>query len=388
MEYTRQNKAQPVQAKATAAKPGVVAYAPPEPFAGKETVQREVVESVHVKNQHHDAAVDYEKRLDNAVDKSFMHVISAPKLGISVDGHTDKWAEDWDNHIKGKKVDLFAASFGYAIESLATNIYLPPPPGGYTLALQAVRENTRPDVVLLYKGDDAAWLDITAKNSQGHIWDKGPPYWKQANHASEIAYPSLDNGYLTMMEKNKDNEKPKGFDANAFKKQLEMAQKLATVRNERWNKIGYTIYNIWGSKKFDYGYRRGDINQMLNRQTPMMLILDEYFGLGLSKQIARYEEDVVDCDDDIPKHESDDAARLRVEVPHILKALGFNSVGAYGYLGGSKNRGRSWLLQFDKGVPQLNDLFGDSGKDKKKDVDMVDKEKTKTNTDKMVIDNN
>lgn len=387
MKTAPQHKNRLLQPNAATTQRSAVAYRPPAPFASGEILQRKVVENVHKKDDHADAAKYYENALDNAVDKSFMHVINAPKLGIEVDGHTDKWQEDWANHMNKKQVDLFAASFGYAIESLATNIYLPAPPGGYSIALQGVRGNTRPDVILQQKGEDIAWLDITASNSQGHIWKKGPPDWRKANHASEIAYPSLDGGYLTLMEKNNDNEAPKNFDAGAFKKQLEMARELAKMRAERWSKMGYEIYEEWNSSKKKYGYVNNDLSPKLNKQSAMMLLLYAYFKLDFNDAIARPGKrvapddmenmDVYITDNDVAEYEVGDAALLRNEVGHILKALGFSSTGTYGCNGGSVNRGRSWLMQFDKGMPQMTDLI----EPEKKNDSVSDKK------DKMVIDN-
>lgn len=391
MKTAPRHKNQLQQPNAATTQRSAVAYRPPQPFQPGETLQRKVVENVHVKNKHEGAAIYYEKALDNAVDKSFMHVVSAPRLGIEVDGHTDKWQEDWDNHMNKKQVDLFAASFGYAIESLATNIYLPAPPGGYSVALQGVRGNTRPDVILQQKGEDIAWLDITAENSQGHIWKKGPPDWKKANHASEIAYPSLDSGYLTMMEKNDENKAPEDFDADAFKKQLDMAKQLAKMRAERWNQMGIEIYNEWGSSKQKYGYVNNDLSPRLNKQSAMMLLLYQYFKLDFKdliarpgKRVAPYDEDNMDVyitDNDVATYEEGDAALLRNEVGHILKALGFSSTGTYGCNGGSVNRGRSWLMQFDKGMPQMTDLIDLEKKKEDSKKDTVSDKK-----DKMVIE--
>lgn len=396
MKLIRQHKKQNPQPAAQTAQSKVVAYRPPDPFAPKETVQPKVVEKVHKKNKHDAAALYYEKALDEAVDKSFMHVVNAPKLGIEVDGHTDKWQEDWDNHMNKKQVDLFAASFGYAIESLATNIYLPPAPGDYTIALQGVRGNTRPDVILQHKGEDVAWLDITAENSKGHIWKKGPPYWKDAYHASEIAYPSLDGGYLTLMEKNNNNKAPKNFNANAFKQQLQMAKKLSQMREERWSQMGNEIYQIWGTSKKKYGYVSNDLSPKLNKQSAMMLLLYQYFKLDFKDLIARpgnridpsdkENEDVYITDNDVKDYEPEEAARFRDEVGHILVALGINSTGTYGCNGGSRNRGRAWLMQFDKGIPQMSDLIALEEKKKNKDKKDIIMSSGSDNKDKMNIE--
>lgn len=346
-----------------------VSYRPPDPFGHTEqpdTVQRKVVNSIHKNDQHLKAAKQYEGLLDTALDTAFNHVVSAPTLGIQVDGHTDKWVEDWDNHINGKKVDLFAASFGYAIESLASNIYLPAAGGDYTPVLQGVRGGTRPDVILQHKGTDVAWYDFTAEASKGHIWKKGPPKWDEQPHASELSYLSMDTNLLTAMEHNTDNKTPKNFNAKAVQEQLQRAKVLSEMREKRWDKMGDEVYERWQNEKEDFGYSNNNLSPKLFKQSAIMLLLYDYFKLSFTDPISRPKENVFDSDHDVDKKEFGDAAAFRQEAPHILLALGFSGTRPYGYNGGSKNRGRSWLLQFDTGIPQMSDIIAMEEKAKKK----------------------
>ena len=332
----------------------------------------------------------YEGLLDTALETAFNHVISAPTLGIKVDGHTDNWVDDWDNHVKGNKVDLFAASFGYAIESLASNIYLPGAGGDYKPVLQGVRGNTRPDVILQHKGTDVAWYDFTAEANTGHIWKKGPPYWKNQPHASELAYLSLDTNLLTAMEQNTGNKTPKNFNAKAVQEQLQRAKILSEMREKRWDKIGDKVYERWQDEKNDFGYVNNNLSPKLFKQSAMMLLLYDHFKLTFTDPIARPKENVFDTDQDVDKKEYGDAAAFRKEVPHILIALGFSGTSPYGYNGGSRNRGRSWLLQFDTGIPQMSDIIAMEENEKKK-KDALSKNNysitgTGTSKDPMIID--
>ncbi len=395
MKTAPRHKNHLLQPNAATIQRSAVAYRPPEPFAQQKTVQREVLEYNHTDDEHLKAALEYEKDLDNAVDQSYKHVMTTPRLGekpAAIDGHTKKWVEDWKIVMENKDPGNLAASFGYAIESLTTGVYLPKPPGGYTLALQGVRETTRPDLILIKNGKDAAWLDITAKKSRGHIWDKSPSWKKAVPHASEILYPSLDKKEVLFMKSNNDNEEAKGFDPEAFKVQLEMSRKLNIMRIEHWKKQGHWINEYWKIKSENLRTMdKKKLNPKLCYQNPMIDVLCFMYNIEKPKGLIEYMKDLYTTDNHVNAFEKgSDAAAFRLEAGNIVAALGLTP-STYGFIGGGANRGMAWLQQFDTKMPQLQDLLEmenknkDSIDDSKEDINSQVQNKN-SKLDKMNID--
>ncbi|MFI2318368.1 hypothetical protein [Streptomyces sp. CB00072] len=95
--------------------------------------------------------------------------------------------------------DLVPAMAGYAIESLATKVFLTErkswtgPASGLTfsVAMQVTHGNTRPDVVLQLNGSDVAWYDITSENRLEHVFKKDGSGWKTKPYVAEITYPQV-----------------------------------------------------------------------------------------------------------------------------------------------------------------------------------------------------
>lgn len=169
----------------------------PRPGAAPDVVQPKLEnESVNKHDElapHATAVSSYVSLLNQAVEdarakvatKYFVHV--AP-----VDGYMQNFLNNFNSQTNefnnGKAVPRQA---GYWIESYATKIVAPSAGGGLDVLLQARRGNSRPDVILQYKGFDVAWLDITSGASEGHIYDKNSAGWYGTPYVSEVTYAPL-----------------------------------------------------------------------------------------------------------------------------------------------------------------------------------------------------
>lgn len=364
------------QPPATQPNTASVAYKSAEPFGQKETVQGRIAQEVHNEPDNLNAVRTYAASLDTAVDKSYRHILSAPRLGIQVDGYTKKWVRDWKKYMRNEKVDLFAASFGYAVESLASNPYLPAAPGGYDIEIQRPREGTRPDVILIKDGIDVAWLDITASESEGHIWQKGPPFWRDQKHAAEIVYPSLTEGEIALMKSNDKNDAPQDFDKEAFEEKKSEMLLLAELRKQERIWQGQKLQEKWNSQK----RIKNDTSPKLFKQSYSMKTLQDYFKVELTDPIITFNaKKNYYGDDAVDKYETGDAKQFREHAPHILTALGLGPK-TFGFNGGSETRGISLLEKYDKGIFQLDDLIDPYDRD---DLSSDDSEDTNTKKRKL-----
>ncbi|MGG1516340.1 hypothetical protein ABE504_13050 [Paenibacillus oryzisoli] len=165
--------------------------------APSQMLQRKVVPyQVDENHQALSAVNEFADALDEAVQNAWRLVVSRPlKDEEIVDGYTQRWADQW-KLLDMSTVNLVPAMAGYAIESIATKLFMPPVYGDLMIELQATRGNTRPDIVLTYMGHDIAWFDITADNSQGHIQDKNGAGWQNKPFVAEICYPSVDAAFI------------------------------------------------------------------------------------------------------------------------------------------------------------------------------------------------
>ncbi|MFI7358027.1 DUF4157 domain-containing protein [Streptomyces avidinii] len=179
--------------------------------AGPESVQRSVhpyptsgqVPSEEVGKD----LVGFAEKLDAAVEVAWLQATQNPtdaNLALT-DGYLGRWSEQWQEYLQaapGKKKEIAAlvpAMAGYAIESLATKVFLTErrswtgPASGLTfsVAMQVTHGNTRPDVVLQLDGTDVAWYDITSAKSLGHIFEKDGSGWQTKPYVAEIAYPQV-----------------------------------------------------------------------------------------------------------------------------------------------------------------------------------------------------
>jgi hypothetical protein len=147
------------------------------------------------------------EKLDAAVQTAWLQATQNPTDAnlARTDGYLGRWAEQWQEYLQAtpaKKAEIAAlvpAMVGYAIESLATKVFLTErrswtgPASGLTfsVAMQVTHGNTRPDVVLQLNGSDAAWYDITSANDLGHIFRKAGSGWQTKPYVAEIAYPQV-----------------------------------------------------------------------------------------------------------------------------------------------------------------------------------------------------
>lgn len=358
VEFEKQNNNKEQKPNAAAVKSGAISYSPPDPFTGKDPVQLMVVASEHKKNKDINVALEFEQSLDDSVTRSYNHVITAPGLGFkSNNGYITKWQTDWNAYVSSGKRDLLAASFGYAVEALTNDVYRPKAPTGYTEKTQETRGNTRPDYILQEGNRDVSWLDITASNSTGHIWGKGPPYWSEQPHASEVAYPSIDDATLLVMKNNNANTTPSGFNREAYLEQMKKAYELAQKRANHWREKGGLISDGWSTAP-GKDKASGKTSPMLFLQSPVMILISRIFKPQFANKIITYNENYCYNDSRLSLNETDEIAEFRQEAPHILAALGLNPK-TYGFNGGSVNRGKAWLLVNDPKLPQAPGLSGD-----------------------------
>ncbi|MDC0749739.1 hypothetical protein [Polyangium mundeleinium] len=255
-----------------------------------------------------------------AVENAYFYVISQPLLpdyDESVrDGHMARWVELWERVLATGKVDMLAAAFGYVIESLATLFYLGDPPSGYTKALQVAQGATRPDVVLQYGLKHAAWLDLTAEKSEGHIHAKAAG-WKDVPYVAEILYPSMDTQVIRAC-----SSKPytPGVDPNVLAKQVEQAKALTAFRHGHWKRLGKKLQAVMKFPKVDESVRDA------TRSKYVRDVLVWYFGDGFKGIDEHGQASILEA----------------MGISH--KTCGFRSIP-------STAQGESLLLQFDPKLP-------------------------------------
>ncbi|WP_460072792.1 eCIS core domain-containing protein [Streptomyces sp. YKOK-I1] len=151
--------------------------------------------------------VSFGEKLDAAVQIAWLQATQNPTDAnlARTDGYLGRWAEQWQEYLQAasaKKLEIAAlvpAMAGYAIESLATKVFLTErkswtgPASGlaFSVAMQVTHGNTRPDVVLRLNGSEVAWYDITSARSLGHIFQKDGSGWQTKPYVAEIAYPQV-----------------------------------------------------------------------------------------------------------------------------------------------------------------------------------------------------
>jgi hypothetical protein len=155
--------------------------------------------------------------------KYFVHVPAA-------DGYMQNFVDNFDANAN-KFIDTAAMprQAGYWIESYVTKI-VRPSASGLDILLQSKRGNSRPDVILQYKGTDVAWLDITSTVSEGHIYDKNSEGWNTTPYVTEVTYDGLKVLDLNLVDipdaKSLDLSKLIERANEARQKQLEWEQNL------------------------------------------------------------------------------------------------------------------------------------------------------------------
>lgn len=279
-------------------------------------VQRQVLEERRGQHEAPAGLSQFVKSFDEAVDKAYKYVLHVPGMGKYKDmdsGHIARWVELWQEYERTRTPDpMMAAAFGYAVETLATMVYMPAAPDGCHLEMQGGRGNTRPDVVLKRGTVDIGWLDITTNAMRGHIWQKSG--WDDSGlHLFEIGYPSMEMAHFAPTPNYDDN-----VDETAFRKRKYWMSQQQKVRRTVWRALGITEFpspprQAWSPTR-DESRRNGVIAK-----------LNAYFKVEL---------------------DNDTAASALHAMGRNPKSYGFdNSV--------SRARGESFLMQYDPHLPVL-----------------------------------
>jgi hypothetical protein len=106
-------------------------------------------------------------------------------------GYLDAWVTAFTDFTKDKDGNVpqfFYARYGYAIETLATGMFMSADHKGYKVSTQVTQGSTRPDFVILKGSTEIAWLDVTSSASVGHIYNKQGGGWKTRPYVAEILY--------------------------------------------------------------------------------------------------------------------------------------------------------------------------------------------------------
>ncbi|OCX51677.1 hypothetical protein BEL04_16805 [Mucilaginibacter sp. PPCGB 2223] len=301
-------------------------------FAGEGVVQREVVNKKNDGTELGAVAEEFFNHVNELAQNAYKFAVNAPGLGpyAGLDGYTELWKEKWDMHLAGLPVPLMAATFGYVVESLVSNVlgpFRPTPPGGYTIYYQVVVGGTRPDLVLRKSdtGEDVAWIDLTAAESGGHIFDKDN--WdKKVPRYAEVVYPSLSPGTLMLMRANRDNVSA-GLTQEEFEEQKKQVEEAYALKKAQWMEMG---------KNYQYGVLKNQIPA-----APMLLEIRPDLKQNFIKDRLQQDFGVEEINIGL--------------IPSILSAMGVLS-GPWGFgLGTSSSRaaGEVWLTEHDPAPPTI-----------------------------------
>ncbi|WP_448700196.1 hypothetical protein ACFGVR_23705 [Mucilaginibacter sp. AW1-3] len=263
-------------------------------------------------------------QIDGLVKQAYEFAVTVPSLGpyTGLDGHTALWKEKWDDYLAGKNVFLMTATFGYVVESLVCNAlgpFQPAAPTGCSIYYQVVSGGTRPDIVLKRSdtGADIAWVDLTAANSGGHIFQKDS--WdKKVDRFAEVTYPSVDSSTFFNMKGNKDNTAP--ISSEDFEKRKKAVDEAYKLRKASWMLMG----QIYKAGKYPI-----DIDKEVLRLFP------DVKTTVIKSALQR----------DFKQSSIDDKL-----MPSILMAMGVDP-GPWGYTTGtsqSEKAGEAWLTDHDK----------------------------------------
>ena len=132
--------------------------------------------------------------LDKCVAMAKLIVDSNPLLqGVPNNdkGYLGAWVSTFSEFLAdtdGTAPAFFYARYGYAIETIATGLFLQGDNKGYEIHSQVAQGSTRPDFVIAKGAVHHAWLDITSSASEGHIQNKQGGKWTTCGHVSEILY--------------------------------------------------------------------------------------------------------------------------------------------------------------------------------------------------------
>ncbi|MFF3609851.1 DUF4157 domain-containing protein [Streptomyces sp. NPDC002463] len=181
---------------------------------GEAEVQRAIVQDYDSNRTDPESVMfwNYARTVDDAVQWAYNFVVSAPSLGAyaalaATNGHIAHWLQTWNTQMTAGVPGGVSRSFGYIIETLAglrlDGVPNGGAPAGFVSQTQAAIGATRPDYLLVRQSDMGyvGAVDITARNSAGHIHNKIG--WLQLfPRFCESVYPSLDAATEAQMRVN------------------------------------------------------------------------------------------------------------------------------------------------------------------------------------------
>ncbi len=129
-----------------------------------------------------------------AVDAAVATIAADPMLSdyskTDTSGYIRTWINTYAKFLGDPTVIpvFFYARYGYAVETIATKLLRSLDIRPYTFGFQVAHGHTRPDVVVLDRGSEVAWLDLTSEASKGHIRRKQGGGWWMRSYVAEACY--------------------------------------------------------------------------------------------------------------------------------------------------------------------------------------------------------
>ena len=168
--------------------------APAGPGGADGTVQRRVERHKPIKvGKDLEGVEEVAETLSGAVDTATGIIKADPTLkGVRIEsGYIDAWTKVFATMLETKAIpEFFYARYGYAVETLATNLMRTMTFAGLQVHSQVAAGATRPDFVVSDGKDQIGWLDVTSEKSKGHIFNKQHSGWKTRPYVAEILYPN------------------------------------------------------------------------------------------------------------------------------------------------------------------------------------------------------
>ncbi|MBE2200209.1 MAG: hypothetical protein IAE79_16460 [Anaerolinea sp.] len=194
------------------------------------------------------AVENYAGALSTAVEDARSMIATKYFVHIpAIDGYMQSLCDNFDVHTnKFKDGAAMPRQAGYWIESYVTKVVAPAVGGGLNVILQAKRGNSRPDVILQFKGTDIAWLDITSTVSEGHIFDKDSSGWFGTPYVTEVTYDGLKlNALNTVTIPDKSSKDISGLlerAKEAYKKQLAWETAVLEKHGLHFGSMMHNVY--------------------------------------------------------------------------------------------------------------------------------------------------
>ncbi|NIM17258.1 MAG: hypothetical protein GTO45_35070, partial [Candidatus Aminicenantes bacterium] len=221
--------------------------------------------------------------VNKAVDLVQKYIAADPALTTitgSDKGYLGAWVETFKQYLKNLKSipAFFYARYGYAVETLACKLLQKKDYKPYKLLFQVSHGHTRPDIVVGWKNQEIAWLDITSEGSPGHILKKQGAGWKNRYYVAEIRYDMPTPASLLKGSKKIDKE---------TLKKLEQVQKQAAKKAEAYEHGMKTlavgigeVFRLANIKKKHEGLSRKDVRDIT------ITTFRKIFGRKLTPKVA------------------------------------------------------------------------------------------------------